>query len=235
MSNGLASQYDIILAQNGEEALKIAKERTPDMIITDMIMPVMDGIRLCTSLKHDLATSHIPVIMVSAKAEKEDELNALKSGVDDFIAKPFSMSILKAKIGNILRTQHRLENKVSKSMEIAPEKISFNAMDEAFLQKAIGIVERNLDNSEFSTEEFAEEMYMSRSNLHIRLKALTGESALDFIRKIRFKEACRLLKEGRHSIAEISDMVGFNTPSYFATCFKKYMGCLPTEYVKNSK
>lgn len=173
--------------------------------------------------------------MVSAKAEKEDELNALKSGVDDFIAKPFSMSILKAKIGNILRTQHRLENKVSKSMEIAPEKISFNAMDEAFLQKAIGIVERNLDNSEFSTEEFAEEMYMSRSNLHIRLKALTGESALDFIRKIRFKEACRLLKEGRHSIAEISDMVGFNTPSYFATCFKKYMGCLPTEYVKNSK
>ena len=145
------------------------------------------------------------------------------------------MSILKAKIGNILRTQYRLQNKVSKSMEIDPEKISFNAMDETFLQRAISIVERNLDNSEFSTEEFAQKMHMSRSNLHIRLKALTGESALDFVRKIRFKEACRLLKDGRYSIAEISDMVGFNTPSYFATCFKKYMGCLPTEYVKNLK
>ena len=227
--------YDIMLAQNGEEALKMAKEKEPDLIITDMMMPIMDGIRLCTSLKQDLSTSHIPVIMLSAKAEKEDELNALKSGADDFVAKPFSMSILKAKIGNILRTQYRLQNKVSKSMEIDPEKISFNTMDETFLQRAISIVERNLDNSEFSTEEFAYEMHMSRSNLHIRLKALTGESALDFIRKIRFKEACRLLKDGRYSIAEISDMVGFNTPSYFATCFKKYMGCLPTEYVKNMK
>ena len=107
-------------------------------------------------------------------------------------------------------------------------------MDETFLQRAISIVERNLDNSEFSTEEFAQEMHMSRSNLHIRLKALTGESALDFIRKIRFKEACRLLKDGRYSVSEISDMVGFNTPSYFATCFKKYMGCLPTEYIRKN-
>jgi len=235
MNNGLSSMYDIMLAKNGEEALKIAKENELDLIITDMMMPVMDGIRLCASLKQDLSTSHISVIMLSAKAEKEDELNALKSGADDFVAKPFSMSILKAKIGNILRTQYRLQNKVSKSMEIDPEKISFNAMDETFLQRAISIVERNLDNSEFSTEEFAQEMHMSRSNLHIRLKSLTGESALDFIRKIRFKEACRLLKDGRYSIAEISDMVGFNTPSYFATCFKKYMECLPTEYVKNLK
>jgi AraC-like DNA-binding protein len=173
--------------------------------------------------------------MLSAKAEKEDELNALKSGADDFVAKPFSMSILKAKIGNILRTQYRLQTRVSKSIEITPEKISFNTMDETFLQNAISIVERNMDNSDFSTEEFASEMNMSRSNLHLKLKALTGESALDLIRRIRFKEACRLLKEGRYSIAEISYMVGFNTPSYFATCFKKYIGCLPTEYVKNLK
>ena len=235
MSNGLSSMYDIMLAKNGEEALKMARENEPDMIITDMMMPVMDGTKLCTSLKQDLSTSHIPIIMLSAKAEKEDELNALKSGADDFVAKPFSMSILKAKIGNILRTRYRLQTKVSKSIEITPEKISFNTMDEAFLQNAISIVERNMDNSDFSTEEFASEMNMSRSNLHLKLKALTGESALDLIRRIRFKEACRLLKEGRYSIAEISYMVGFNTPSYFATCFKKYIGCLPTEYVKNLK
>ena len=173
--------------------------------------------------------------MLSAKTDSKDELEALRTGADDYMAKPFSMAVLITKIQNMLRTQYRLQDKMTKSMEISPEKISFNAMDETFLQRAISIVERNLDNSEFSTEEFAQEMHMSRSNLHIRLKALTGESALDFIRKIRFKEACRLLKDGRYSIAEISDMVGFNTPSYFATCFKKYMGCLPTEYVKNLK
>ena len=145
------------------------------------------------------------------------------------------MAILIARIKNIIRTQHRILDKVTKSMEIAPEKISFNAMDEQFLNKAIEIVKRNIDNTDFSTAEFASAMNMSRSNLHLKLKALTEESALDFIRKIRFNEACRLLKDGRYSISEISDMVGFNTPSYFATCFKKYMGCLPTEYVKNLK
>ena len=173
--------------------------------------------------------------MLSSKTDSKDQLDALKAGADDYITKPFSMAVLIAKIQNILRTHHRVYDKATKSMEISPEKISFNVMDESLLKKAIAIVEHNLDNCDFSTEEFAEAMNMSRSNLHIKLKALTGESALDFIRKIRFKEACRLLKDGRYSISEISDMVGFNTPSYFATCFKKYMGCLPTEYVKNLK
>jgi DNA-binding response OmpR family regulator/anti-sigma regulatory factor (Ser/Thr protein kinase) len=234
MKNGLKNMFDIMLAKNGEEALMMLKENEPDIVITDMMMPVMDGLKLCTHIKQNISTSHIPVIMVSAKTDSKDQLEALKTGADDYIAKPFSMAILVTKIRNILRTYHRLQDKATKSMEIAPEKISFNILDEQLLNKAIAIVEQNMDNTEFSTEEFAQAMNMSRSNLHIKLKALTGESALDFIRKIRFKEACRLLKDGRYSISEISDMVGFNTPSYFATCFKKYMGCLPTEYVKKN-
>ena len=234
MKNGLKNIFDIMLAKNGEEALMMLKENEPDIVITDMMMPVMDGLKLCTHIKQNISTSHIPVIMVSAKTDSKDQLEALKTGADDYIAKPFSMAILVTKIRNILRTYHRLQDKATKSMEIAPEKISFNILDEQLLNKAIAIVEQNMDNTEFSTEEFAQAMNMSRSNLHIKLKALTGESALDFIRKIRFKEACRLLKDGRYSISEISDMVGFNTPSYFATCFKKYMGCLPTEYVKKN-
>ena len=233
MKNGLQSMFEIILAKNGEEALQMLKENEPDIVITDMMMPVMDGLKLCAQIKQNINTSHIPVIMVSAKTDSKDQLEALKTGADDYIAKPFSMAILVTKIRNILRTYHRLQDKATKSMDIAPEKISFNILDEQLLNKAISIVEQNMDNTEFSTEEFAQAMNMSRSNLHIKLKALTGESALDFIRKIRFKEACRLLKDGRYSISEISDMVGFNTPSYFATCFKKYMGCLPTEYMKN--
>lgn len=234
MKNGLQSMFDIMLAKNGEEALQMLKENEPDIVITDMMMPVMDGLKLCAQIKQNINTSHIPVIMVSAKTDSKDQLEALKTGADDYIAKPFSMAILVTKIRNILRTYHRLQDKATKSMDIAPEKISFNMLDEQLLNKAISIVEQNMDNTEFSTEEFAQAMNMSRSNLHIKLKALTGESALDFIRKIRFKEACRLLKDGRYSISEISDMVGFNTPSYFATCFKKYMGCLPTEYVKRN-
>ena len=235
MSNSLSGIFDIVLAQNGEDALKLVKEDMPDIVISDMMMPIMDGLKLCAAIKQNISTSHIPVIMLSAKTDSKDQMDALKSGADDYITKPFSMAVLIAKIQNILRTYHRVHDKATKSMEIAPEKISYNAMDEELLKKAISIVERNIDNSDFSTEEFASEMNMSRSNLHLKLKALTGESALDFIRKIRFKEACRLLKDGRYSISEISDMVGFNTPSYFATCFKKYMGCLPTEYVKNLK
>ena len=235
MCNGLSSAFDIIMASNGEEALKLVKENTPDIVITDMMMPIMDGLKLCAAIKQSISTSHIPVIMLSAKTDSKDQLEALKTGADDYMTKPFSMAVLLTKVQNILRTYHRMQDKTTKSMDISPEKISYNAQDELLLRKAISIVENNLDNSDFSTEEFAQEMNMSRSNLHLKLKALTGESALDFIRKIRFKEACRLLKDGRYSISEISDMVGFNTPSYFATCFKKYMGVLPTEYVKNQK
>jgi DNA-binding response OmpR family regulator len=234
MKNGLSSIFDIDVAGNGEDALQIIKETEPDLIVTAMIMPGMDGKKLCSHIKQNSQTSHIPIIMISAKTDRKDELDALKAGADDFLAKPFSMAILIARIRNIRRAHHRIMDKVTKSMEIAPEKISFNAMDEQFLNKAIEIVKRNIDNTDFSTAEFASAMNMSRSNLHIKLKALTEESALDFIRKIRFNEACRLLKDGRYSISEISDMVGFNTPSYFATCFKKYMGCLPTEYVKKN-
>ena len=235
MKNGLSKMFDIMLAKNGEEALQMLKENETDLVVTDMMMPVMDGKKLCMHIKQNISTSHIPVIMLSAKTDSKDELDALKSGADDFMTKPFSMSVLVAKIQNMLRTLHHIQDKATNSMDISPEKMSFNTMDEEFLTKAIEVVETHMDDTAFSTTEFAKAMNMSRSNLHLKLKALTGESALDFIRKIRFKEACRLLKDGRYSISEISDRVGFNTPSYFATCFKKYMGCLPTEYIRKNQ
>lgn len=235
MKNGLSKMFDISLAKNGEEALQMLKENEPDLVVTDMMMPVMDGKRLCMHIKQNISTSHIPVIMLSAKTDSKDELDALKAGADDFITKPFSMPVLVAKIQNMLRTLHHIQDKATNSMEISPEKMILNTMDEEFLVKAIKVLEAHIDDTSFSTAEFAKAMNMSRSNLHLKLKALTGESALDFIRKIRFKEACRLLKDGRYSISEISDKVGFNTPSYFATCFKKYMGCLPTEYIRKNQ
>ena len=235
LSSGLAELFNTLEAGNGEEALEKLKENEVDIIVTDVMMPVMDGIKLCKNVKQNIRTCHIPVIILSARSEIKDQMEGLQMGADDYIPKPFSLAILTTKIQNMMRTRRRMLERYSKSLEVEPEKITFNAMDEALLKRAVAIVEKNMDNIEFSTDEFAREMNMSRSNLHLKLKAITGESTIDFIRKIRFNEAAKLLKDGRYTVAEVSTMVGFNTPSYFATSFKKYFGCLPTEYIKKAK
>lgn len=235
LNQGLSELFNTIGAYNGEEALEILKEKDVDVVVTDVMMPVMDGIKLCKTIKQNIRTCHIPVIILSAKSEVKDQMEGLQVGADDYIPKPFSLSVVMTKIQNMLRTRHRMLERYSKSLEVEPEKITFNAMDEALLKRAVAIVEKNMDNIEFSTDEFAREMNMSRSNLHLKLKAITGESTIDFIRKIRFNESCKLLKDGRYTVSEVSSMVGFNTPSYFATSFKKYFGCLPTEYIKKRK
>ena len=162
----------------------------------------------------------------------KEQLEGLQVGADDYIPKPFSMAVIATKIRNLFRTRYRAIEHYSNSLEVEPEKVALNAMDEDLLKKAVAIVEKHMDDVEFSTDDFAREICMSRSNLHSKLKALTGDTTNDFIRKIRFNRACKLLKEKRYTVAEISTMVGFNTPSYFSTSFKKYFGYLPTEYGK---
>lgn len=159
----------------------------------------------------------------------------MQVGADDYIPKPFSMEVLIAKILNMLRTRYRIFEHFSNTAEIEPDKITSNAMDEEMLKKAIAIVEKNISNVEFSTEQFASEMNMSRSNLHLKLKAITGKSAIDFIHKIRFNRACQLLKEGKYTVSEISFMVGYNTPSYFAARFKNIWGVFLQNTERNNK
>lgn len=234
LSNGLSVQFNLIEAENGQKALELLKDNDVDLILSDVMMPIMDGIKLCKLIKQNLRTCHIPVYLLSAKVDIKYQLKGLQVGADDYIPKPFSMEVLVAKILNMLRTRYRIFERYSKTLEIEPEKITNNVMDEEVLKKAIAIVEKNMSNVEFSTEQFASEMNMSRSNLHLKLKAITGKSAIDFIHRIRFNRACQLLKEGKYTVSEISFMVGYNTPSYFAARFKKYIGCLPTEYGKNN-
>ncbi len=233
LSRGLSTYFQVKEVANGAEAWEILKTKEIHLVLTDIMMPVMDGIQLCKNIKQNLKTCHIPVIILSAKAEIRDQMDGLQVGADDYIAKPFSLSFVIMKIKNILRTHYRAIEHYSKSLEIEPEKIALNPLDEEFLTKAVDMVEKHLDKVDFSADEFAREMGMSRSSLHLKMKGVTGESTTEFIRKIRFNHACKLLKEGRYNVAEISTMVGFNTPSYFATSFKKYMGCLPSEYAKN--
>ena len=221
--------YNVCIKEDGREGLEEALKNEYDLIILDVMLPSMNGFEICRRLKREKQS---PIIMLSAKDSVMDKVNGLQIGADDYIAKPFSMAILKAKIMNMLRTRHRIFEHYSNTTEIEPEKLTNNTMDEELLRKAIAVIERNMDNVEFSTEQFAREMNMSRSNLHLKLKAITGKSAIDFIHKIRFNRACQLLQEGKYNVSEISFMVGYNTPSYFAARFKKYIGCLPTEYGK---
>lgn len=233
LSQGLEPYFIVKEVENGAKALEVLKSEEISLILTDVMMPVMDGIQLCKMVKQNLKTCHIPVIILSAKMEIKDQLEGLQVGADDYIPKPFSLSFVIMKIKNILRTHYRVIEHYSQSLDIEPEKIAMNPMDEEFLQQAVEVVEKHIDETEFTADVFAREMGMSRSSLHLKLKGVTGESTTEFIRKIRFNKACKLLKEGRYNVAEISTMVGFNTPSYFATSFKKYIGCMPSEYAKN--
>ena len=234
LASELGQLFHITEAANGDEALAILKENEDiDLILTDVMMPGTNGLQLCKQVKQNLRTSHIPVIILSAKTDVKEQLEGLQVGADDYIPKPFALPIVVTKIRNLFRTRYLARQRYTQSQEVEPEKITLNSLDQKLLEKAIQVVKKHLDDAAFSTEQFAGEMYMSRSNLHLKLKALTGESANDFIRKIRFNHACQLLKEGKYTVAEISIMVGFNTPSYFASCFKKYFGCQPSEYIKN--
>lgn len=232
MSEALAPSYRVLTAPNGAEALKTLEVEEVDMVITDVMMPVMDGVQLCKAVKRNLRTSHIPVVMLSAKSDVRDQLEAMKVGADDYLPKPFSMPLLIGKITNRLRTRARAISYYSSSTVIEPAKMALNPLDEEFLTNALKVVEKNLDNSEFTTENFAREMLVSRTNLHMKLKALTGESANEFIRRNRMNRALELLKSGRHTVAEVSAMTGYSTPSYFSTSFKKFFGELPSDFTR---
>lgn len=224
----------IYTSDNGLEPLEIVKTHKIDLIISDVMLPEQSGIKLCRALKQNIKTSHIPIILLTAKASPEDQLEGLTAGADDYIYKPFQISLLKKKVENRLKLKKRMLEHYSNHLEVAPADITFNEMDREFLEKAKEIVEQNLDNVNFQVDDFCEQMAMSRSNLHLKMKAITGESTIEFIKKIRFNEACKLLQDGRYSVAEVSAMVGFNTPSYFTTSFKKHFGMLPTDYIKRT-
>lgn len=231
----MSESYQIITARNGEEALVSVNKNRIDLILTDVMMDKMDGIKLCKTIKKNIRTCHIPVIMLSAKSNISDQLKGLEVGADDYLPKPFTYSVLNAKVQNMLKSRNVIKEYYSTSSEVEPEKVTFNELDKELLTKARKIVMTHLDNPDFSADLFSSEMGMSRSSLHLKLKAITGESTIDFIRKIRFNQAAKLLLDGRYNVAEVSAMVGFNSPSYFATSFKKYFECLPTDYIKKQK
>lgn len=227
--------YQVSIAFDGKMALEMLENQEFDLIISDVMMPEMNGLHFCKRVKQNINTSHIPFILLTAKTETSQQIKGLEMGADDYVTKPFSTSLLAAKITNLLRSRKRLKEYYSISKEIVPENIAFNTVDEDFLKEAIAIIELHLSDSEFSVEIFSREIGMSRSNLYLKLRAITGESVKDFIKRIRFKRAVELILSKKYTLAQIAYTCGFNTPSYFSTAFKQYYGVMPSEYLASKE
>ncbi len=236
MRNLLKHQYNIITAYNGKEALDTLQSLTDtqvDLIVTDIMMPVMDGIEMARILKSNSTYHHCPVIMLTAKRDDQDRAEAYDAGADAYITKPFHMSVLQARIQNLLKQRQKVLHEIkSKVFEVFGELNVTNA-DEEFLKKCIAIVTKHLDDVEFGQEEFASEISTSRSTLYKKIKVLTNMNTTTFIRSIRMKAACDILKKNPNiRVSDLAYAVGYNDPKYFSTCFKKDFGMLPSEYGK---
>ncbi len=223
--------YEIVTAADGEEGLEKVNAEMPNIVLSDIVMPKMTGTELCKNIKSNIETCHIPVVLLTARASVEYNIEGLRIGADDYIAKPFNVSILISRCNNLVNSRIVLQEKFSKQPQVTPQMLATNALDKSFLDKATSIVENNLDNPEFSVNDFASEIGMSRSKLFTKLKSITGQTPNDFILIIRLKKAALLLKNNPElTISEISIIVGFNSPRYFSKCFKDIYHIRPLEY-----
>lgn len=225
----LEKEYKIITAINGKDGYEKAVLNIPDLIISDLMMPDYDGIELCNKLKEDERTSHIPIIILTAKADENDKIEGLATGVDDYLTKPFSFKELQQRVKNLIEIRKILRQKFSSSIVLKPKEINASSVDKLFLEKALNIVEKNINNENFTVKDFSNEMNLSHSQLHRKLKALTNQSANHFIRSVRMERALELLKSNAGNIAEIAYLVGYNDPGYFTKIFSSYFGYLPSE------
>ena len=229
----LGGEYTIYTATNGREAFGVVEEKDIDLIVSDVMMPVMDGIEFCRCIKGNFDTSHIPLILLTAKKQEEDRVEAYESGADAFITKPFNLSVLHARIGNLLKARERVMKDFKKQLVFEAKELNYTSMDEDFLQRAIDCVNRHLDDPEFDQTQFLEEMGTTKSTFFRKLKSLTGLTYVSFIRNIRMKAACRIMEEKKHvRISELAYAVGYNDPRYFSSIFKKEIGMQPSEYME---
>lgn len=228
----LKEGYAVLTARDGEEGIAKAMETIPDLIISDVMMPMKDGYEVSRTLKGDERTSHIPIILLTARSGSNDRIGGLKSQADDYVTKPFVPAELLARVENLIESRKRLKEKYKKESTLKPSEIAENSIDEKFLQKLVDIVEREIGNEHFGVEQLSQEIGMSRSQLHRKLKALLDQGPNQFIRTFRLKRAHDLLKQRAATTSEIAYRVGFSSPSYFTKCFQEHFGYVPTDLLR---
>ncbi|MEG1586502.1 MAG: two-component regulator propeller domain-containing protein [Bacteroidales bacterium] len=231
----LMRSYIVIEATNGSEALELIKKGSPDFILSDVVMPEISGVELCTRLKANIETCHIPVILLTSLADREDIIKGFNSGADDYITKPFDLSVLESKISSILKNRARYRKRYIDRSAFSDESSIANELDKKFMSNLVDYIEENMMNDDFSIDTLAIEMAMSRSVFYKKIKSLTGQNPKDFIRDIKMKKAASLLREEKYSIGEIAYLTGYPNAKYFSTAFKKYFGTSPSIFTEKEK
>ena len=228
----LNKDFRAMVAIDGKVGLEYATKYLPDIIISDIRMPEMDGIEMCRLLKEDSVTSHIPLLFLTAKTSEQDKITGLNVGSTDYIRKPFDPVELKLKVENVLKNQQQVKDHLKKSIILSPSSVEIESPEEAFLVKAVKVVEENMSSGEFNLVNLCEELGVSRMQLHRKLKTLTGQSTTEFIRSIRLKRAAQLLETGHMNVVEVMYEVGIESSSYFSKAFKSQFGLPPAAYMK---
>ena len=231
LKNSLSTDYHVVEASNGEEAMNMALQLNPDIIVCDIMMPVLNGDAVCSRIKTSVETSHIPFILLTALADKEDIIKGLDCGADDYITKPFDISILKARIRNLLANRKKIREALLSDNPPAQDVTYTNTLDREFMEKILALIDECMEDPEFSINNLCAKLGMSRSSLYNKLKALTDQAPNDFIRIIRLKKAAELLRSRRYNISEVAAMTGFPDSSYFSTAFKRQYGMSPRKYL----
>ena len=233
MERILARQYHVFIAKNGVEALNVIQDNEIDIIISDVMMPEMDGLELCQSLKSNLETSHIPIILLTAKNAAEDRIECYNAGADGYISKPFELKILEARINNFIIHKKSKQEEFRSNVEVNIDSLETSSIDKEFLDKVVSVIEANISEVDFDVVQLADALAVSKSSLYRKMKMATGLSAIEFIRNIRLKHGSQLLKDKSVSVADASYECGFSNPKYFATCFKEEFGVTPKEYQRS--
>ena len=226
LNNELDTNYNILLAENGKIGFELANKHIPDIIITDVMMPIMDGIELCKMIKNDLRTSHIPIMMITAKGMEVDKIKGIDSGADVYLQKPFNMNVLKSHLKQLISTRKILFKKYLSGIDFSENTTS---LDQEFILNVLNYINKNISDNNLNVENLADELLLSRSKLYRKIKALTGLTANEFIRNVRLEKSKEILENSEFSISEICYKVGFSSPSYFTKCFKLQYGVLPKE------
>lgn len=234
LKNELSSEYKVQTCNNGREAYEYILNNHVDLVVSDVMMPEMDGFTLCKKIKQNANINHIPVILLTAKGRAEEQLEGIGLGADSYLVKPFHIEMLQGIITNLINNRRLLKNKFSGAQEQADkvQKIQLKSSDEVLMNKIMKIINDNLSEPSLSVEMLANEVGLSRVHLHRKLKELTNLSSRDFIRNIRMQQAAKLLKEKKLSISEVAYAVGYNNLSHFSNTFKEYFGMSPKEYMQ---
>jgi signal transduction histidine kinase/DNA-binding response OmpR family regulator len=235
LKDNLKFLYTIHEAKNGVEGWNMILAMQPDLIVSDIMMPEMNGIELCTKIKSDERVSHIPVVLLTARSSEEQRLEGFKTGADDYITKPFNFEVLEARINNLLRRREKSQKTFRNTLEVKSSELQITPLDVKLIENAVKCVEQNISVSDFSVEDLGTELGISRAYVFKKILALTGKTPLEFIRTIRLQHAAQLLEKSQLSVREIAYKVGFNNPKYFTKYFKEQFNVLPSDYNASKK